>query len=297
MDASVNSAIEKVDKIIALAFAATLISTIVARFINLSLNFGLSRRIIKVMQLVEELDLMLRKFGTNISYRKDISVMVIIWTVKSSSIVFLSFFFPNITISFDFVYTGFTTYIIIEFYIGIIKLLLMMIIKFKEKLMYADEKSQSAMKYQALKITSFILKLIESINTAFGIQVFVTIFVLLLFGIIMAYSFISTSGVSIFPVVRLVTILVYLHYVFLEVSYYGSATYNELNNLYGVLRRIYSKHPNNENLIFLDVNMNAVKYNCGLINFDWEIIKMVISTEALYYVTLSTFQDILSKKW
>jgi len=92
----------------------------------------------------------------------------------------------------------------------------------------ADERSHKTMKYEALRITSFILKLIESINSSFGIQVFCTIFVLLLFGIIMAYSFISTSGVSIFPTFRLVTIMVYLHFVLLEISCYGSATHDEV---------------------------------------------------------------------
>lgn len=84
------------------------------------------------------------------------------------------------------------------------------------------------MKYEALKITSYIRKLIESINVAFGIQVFCTIFVLLLFGIIMAYSFISTSGISIFPTVRLIIILIYVHIILVEISYYGSATHNEV---------------------------------------------------------------------
>jgi len=61
--------------------------------------------------------------------------MMIIWIVKSIIMIFLSIFFPSFLVSVDFVYTGFTTYIIVEFYLGIVKLLLVIIIKFKEKLM------------------------------------------------------------------------------------------------------------------------------------------------------------------
>ena len=91
-----------------------------------------------------------------------------------------------------------------------------------------DKENQQIKKYEALKITNFIHKLIESINKALGVQMFCTVFILLLFGILTAYSFISTSSKSIFPTSRLVTILIYLHLVLVEISYYGSATYNEV---------------------------------------------------------------------
>lgn len=41
------------------------------------------------------------------------------------------------------------------------------------------------------------------------------------------------------------------------------------------MRRLYSKSPTEENSVFLDVNLEVSKYNCGLITFDWEIFKMV----------------------
>lgn len=92
----------------------------------------------------------------------------------------------------------------------------------------ADPKNYPSLKYKALKITSSILNLIELINAAFGAQIFSTIFVLLLFGIIMAYAFKSTTGITIFPTTRLVTILIYVHYVLLEISHYGAAIHNEV---------------------------------------------------------------------
>jgi len=92
----------------------------------------------------------------------------------------------------------------------------------------ADPKNYPSLKYKALKITSSILNLIELINVAFGVQVFCTIFILLLFGIIMTYAFKSTAEITIFPTIRLVTILIYIHYVLLEISYYGAAIHDEV---------------------------------------------------------------------
>ncbi|KAL7030151.1 hypothetical protein ACKWTF_006549 [Chironomus riparius] len=112
----------------------------------------------------------------------------------------------------------------------------------------------------------------------------------------MVYAFKTTSELANFPTYRLLGILCYVHFVLLEISYNGSATQNEINNLFGILRRIHSKAPLKENLPFLDIHNEAVKLNCGLICFDWEIMKMVISTEAIYFVTLSQFNELLDTK-
>lgn len=60
IDTDVRNSVKEVNKIIGYALAATLISTILARIINLLVNFGLSTRIINVMKMVEELDCMVR---------------------------------------------------------------------------------------------------------------------------------------------------------------------------------------------------------------------------------------------
>lgn len=80
-----------------------------------------------------------------------------------------------------------------------------------------------------MKNTNLILNLIESVNAAFGIQVFCIIFVLLLYGIIMVYAFKSTAGITLFPTGQLTNILCYVHFFLLEISYYGSTTHNEVN--------------------------------------------------------------------
>jgi len=59
-DTDVSNSVKKVNKIIGYALTATMISTILARIINLLVNFGLSTRIINVMKMVEELDCMVR---------------------------------------------------------------------------------------------------------------------------------------------------------------------------------------------------------------------------------------------
>lgn len=82
-----------------------------------------------------------------------------------------------------------------------------------------------------MQITNSILNLIESINTAFGVQVFCTVFVLLLYGIIMVYAFKSTTGIKFFPTGQLINILCYVHFVIFEISYCGSRTYNEVRLL------------------------------------------------------------------
>lgn len=40
-------------------------------------------------------------------------------------------------------------------------------------------------------------------------------------------------------------------------------------------RKIYSAMPTKENLNFLDIDLSMVGYNCGLFEFDWELLKMV----------------------
>ena len=41
------------------------------------------------------------------------------------------------------------------------------------------------------------------------------------------------------------------------------------------MRKLSYNQPNEQDSICLDVNLHVVKYNCGLFEFDWSLIKMV----------------------
>ena len=59
-DKAVDDAVKRANKIVGFALTVTLISTVISRIISLLTNFALSKRIIDVMQMVEELDFMVR---------------------------------------------------------------------------------------------------------------------------------------------------------------------------------------------------------------------------------------------
>jgi hypothetical protein len=86
--------------------------------------------------------------------------------------------------------------------------------------------------FEALKIINVIIDLIKSMNRAFGLQVFGTILSLLIFGIIMAFSFLSTGDIKMFPIFRTICVLIYIHYVAFEISYYGHSTHQEVITLH-----------------------------------------------------------------
>ncbi|KAL7030142.1 hypothetical protein ACKWTF_006545 [Chironomus riparius] len=130
-------------------------------------------------------------------------------------------------------------------------------------------------KYVIVKITSIILQIIKLVNKAFGIQLFCIVLVLLLFGVITVFSFITSADIEAFPMIRIILVLFYVHFVLYEIAYYGHSTYHEIKEIHGLMRRLYSKAPKEENSVFLDVNLEVSKYSCGLITFDWEIFKMV----------------------
>lgn len=48
-------------------------------------------------------------------------------------------------------------------------------------------------------------------------------------------------------------------------------------------RKIYSAMPTKENLKFLDIDLCIIGYNCGLFEFDWDLLKMVRNYNYLAY--------------
>lgn len=48
--------------------------------------------------------------------------------------------------------------------------------------------------------------------------------------------------------------------------------------------------PSKENSLFLEIDLKIVEYTCGLFNFDWELLRLVLSAEAIYLVTMTQMQ-------
>lgn len=82
-----------------------------------------------------------------------------------------------------------------------------------------------------LKFFVQILDLLNSINKAFGFQIFCTILILLFFGVITTFAFTVTASEKSFLNIRVVLIFIYVHFLTLETSYYGHCTYQEVIKL------------------------------------------------------------------
>jgi len=85
-----------------------------------------------------------------------------------------------------------------------------------------------AIKYEILKITSTILQVVKLVSKAFGVQLFCIVLILLLFGVITVFAFINTADLEAFPMIRIVMVLFYVHFVLYEIAYYGNSTYQEV---------------------------------------------------------------------
>lgn len=78
------------------------------------------------------------------------------------------------------------------------------------------------------KITRMITDLIECINKAFAIQVFLTVLLLMLFGIVMIFAFAHADNVLDLPIYRSFVLLLYMHIILFEASFYGSSIHKEV---------------------------------------------------------------------
>ena len=66
-------------------------------------------------------------------------------------------------------------------------------------------------------------------NEAFGFQVFCTIQLLLMFGVINTFTFAPViDGQYLFSITQIIEMQLYIHLVLFEISYYGYSTYQEV---------------------------------------------------------------------
>jgi hypothetical protein len=99
---------------------------------------------------------------------------------------------------------------------------------------------------------------------------------LLLFGVILVFIYsISDDGIPIFQTWKIIITIFYIHAITFQISCVGDMTTREIYAVHAVMRKIYTSKPHEDNLACLDVNLDVIKYNCGLFTFDWSLIKMV----------------------
>ena len=85
-----------------------------------------------------------------------------------------------------------------------------------------------AIRYEILKISSTILQVVKLVSKSFGIQLFCIVLVLLLFGVITVFAFINTANLEAFPMIRIVMVLFYIHFILYEIAYYGHSTFHKV---------------------------------------------------------------------
>lgn len=91
----------------------------------------------------------------------------------------------------------------------------------------------------------------------------------------MIFIFVSSKGFPDYSSEQVFMTLFYIHFVLLQISFTSSTTDSKIKEIHAILRKISYNRPNDENIICLDVNLHVTKYNCGLFDFDWTLIKMV----------------------
>lgn len=52
------------------------------------------------------------------------------------------------------------------------------------------------------------------------------------------------------------------------------------------MRRIYNFTPK-KNTKVLDIDLSITEYTCGLFDFDWDMVKMILSAEGIYLVAMT----------
>lgn len=139
-----------------------------------------------------------------------------------------------------------------------------------------SKSSEKIINDNLFKIPNIILKLIKSINQGFSIQILATTLNLLFLGVILIFNYYTgDDSVPQFHTTKLFFVILYIHSVTFQVSCVGDLTCREIKSVHAILRKIYSSNSDKKNEICLDVNLEIVKYNCGLLNFDWSLMKMV----------------------
>ncbi|KAG5682926.1 hypothetical protein PVAND_012244 [Polypedilum vanderplanki] len=241
------------------------------------MNLILSNKIFQVIKDIEKFNEELNRIGIHGNDFIDFLPLMILWFMKVSilfAIVFVNSRFPDYFVSY---YMIISIYMTAELYTAVIYAVYKKIQLFKKYLYQIRETNKKVNMNDILKIPNTILKLIRAINRAFSVQILAKILMLLLSGIIFIFLYsIRDDSIPFFQPSNMISAVFYIHFVTFQISLIASQTIHEIKNVHGVLRKIYNSKPHEENLVCLDVNLDIIKYNCGLFDFDWSLMKMIL---------------------
>ncbi|KAL7030136.1 hypothetical protein ACKWTF_006540 [Chironomus riparius] len=95
------------------------------------------------------------------------------------------------------------------------------------------------------------------------------------------------------PLLTYIISALHVQYKIIQISFLGHRANMMVKSIHKLCCKLYNKV---ERIELLDIDTDVVKLGCGFFNFDWDVTKIVVSTEIIYFVTMVQFQQLMNEK-
>ncbi|KAL7030138.1 hypothetical protein ACKWTF_006542 [Chironomus riparius] len=95
------------------------------------------------------------------------------------------------------------------------------------------------------------------------------------------------------PISMYIVSTIHVQFKILQISFFGHQSHMTVKSIHKLCCKLYNKIRKIE---LLHIDTEIVKLGCGFFNFDWDVAKIVVSTEIIYFVTMVQLQQLTNDK-